>query len=138
MEDFNYLAILVASISGFALGAIWYGPLFGKAWMAASGMTEEEIKKTNFAKVYGVSFVMNFLTAFVLAHVLAAFAIAVPDTAGVWAGVQGGFWSWLGFIMTTRVTDAMFERTSNKLLWINNGYRLVMLIIMGVILAVWK
>ena len=41
----NYLAVLVAGIVYFALGAVWYArPVFGKAWMEGVGKTEEQIK----------------------------------------------------------------------------------------------
>lgn len=134
----NYLAILVASVSGFVLGALWYGPLFGKAWMRLTGLAEEDLKNTNFVKVYGITFVMNLVAAYVLAHVLWAFSVAMPDVSGVMAGVQGGFWTWLGFIMTVMVTNSLFSRSSQKLAWLDLGYRLVWMVAMGIIIAVWK
>ena len=40
LGDLNWLAVLVAALAYFAIGALWYAPpLFGKAWMAAGGMT---------------------------------------------------------------------------------------------------
>ena len=33
MSTINFWAVLVATLSTFAVGAVWYGPLFGKAWM---------------------------------------------------------------------------------------------------------
>ena len=39
MPEVSIPATLVATVLGFALGALWYGPLFGKRWMAAVGMT---------------------------------------------------------------------------------------------------
>jgi hypothetical protein len=38
-----------------AVGALWYGPLFGKAWMEEAGMTIEKIEDANMAKIYGVA-----------------------------------------------------------------------------------
>lgn len=138
MENINYIAVIVSALSGFALGAVWYGPLFGKQWMKAVGLTEEEIKQTNFVKVYGITFVLSVIAAYVLVHVLNAFAIALPEVTGVQAGLQGGFWTWLGFVLTVKVTDGLFSRTPQRLVWIDAGYRLVWLVVMGIILAVWK
>jgi hypothetical protein len=135
---FNYLAILVASLSGFVLGALWYGPLFGKAWMRLSGTTEAEVKDTNFVKVYGLTFVMNLIAAYVMAHVLWAFSVAMPEVSGVMAGIQGGFWTWLGFIMTVMVSNALFSKTSQKLTWLDLGYRLLWIVAIAIIIAVWK
>lgn len=50
MEDINWLALVVASILPLATGFLWYGPLFGKAWMQESGMTEEKAKKNESCK----------------------------------------------------------------------------------------
>jgi len=129
----NYWAVLVAAASSFVLGALWYGPLFGKVWMKASGVTDEDIKNTNFAKVYGVTFVMSVVAAYVLAHVVDRF-----DASGLVGGLQTGFWTWLGFMFTVKVTDALFNRTSFALVWIDSGYRLVWAVVMGIILAMWR
>lgn len=45
MPDLNYLAILVAAIVPLFVGALWYGPLFGKRWLALMETTEEDIAK---------------------------------------------------------------------------------------------
>ena len=45
MPAVSLVATLVATVLGFVLGALWYGPLFGKRWMAAVGMTAEEIRQ---------------------------------------------------------------------------------------------
>jgi len=44
----NWLAILVATVAGFALGGIWYGPLFGDTWLAALGKTATRALSGNF------------------------------------------------------------------------------------------
>ena len=47
MLDFaglNWWAILVATVAAFVLGYVWYGPVFGKAWLVALGKTEDEIQ----------------------------------------------------------------------------------------------
>ncbi|HSR41197.1 MAG TPA: DUF1761 domain-containing protein, partial [Longimicrobiales bacterium] len=63
----NWLAVVVAAVSTFILGGLWYGPLFGKTWMAASGMTEEKAKQGNMAMIFGVSFLLQLVAAAVLA-----------------------------------------------------------------------
>jgi len=42
LNDLNWLAVIVAALAYFVIGALWYAPpVFGKAWMAAGGMTVE-------------------------------------------------------------------------------------------------
>ncbi len=52
MANINFLAVIVATLSAFAVGGLWYGPLFGQAWLSAVGMTEEEVEKGNKVKIF--------------------------------------------------------------------------------------
>jgi len=133
MAEINLVAVFAAALSGFALGALWYGPLFGKRWMAASGVTEADIKHTNFPRIYAVTFLMGLVSAYVLAHIVVKF-----DATTVAGGAEAGFWLWLGFIVTVQVTDALFNRGRMRLVVLDSGYRLVWAVLMGVILAVWR
>jgi hypothetical protein len=52
--DMNYLAVLVAAIAGWAVGAFWYsGVLFGKKWQKELGFTDEYIRQANMALIFG-------------------------------------------------------------------------------------
>ena len=53
-SNINIWAVLVATLSTFLVGWLWYGPLFGKAWMSASGMTEEKVQQGNMGKIFGL------------------------------------------------------------------------------------
>lgn len=131
--EINHVAVVVAALSGFAVGALWYGPVLGKQWMTSSGVKIEDIRHTNWSRLYGLTFLMSLVAAYVLAHVVNRFEATTPV-----AGAQAGFWLWLGFIATVRVTEAMFNRTSMRLVAIDSGYRLIWLVVMGVILAAWR
>eukprot|EP01035_Chromulina_nebulosa_P045408 gene45408-61528_t len=64
MGSINWWAILVAGISAFIVGGVWYSPsLFGKAWMADTGLNEEEIKKGNKGKIFGATAIFSLLMA---------------------------------------------------------------------------
>jgi hypothetical protein len=39
LGDFDWLAILAGTVAMFIVGWLWYGPLFGKKWGAANGVT---------------------------------------------------------------------------------------------------
>lgn len=137
MMEPNLLAVLVAGLVPMAVGFFWYGPIFGKKWMAFVGKTEEEIAaEMNPLKTYGVTVLMSILTAYVFAHVLLAFSSATGET-GLMAGLQGGFWMWLGFVFTTQWNEVGFAGKEVGHWLLDTGASLLNLLIMGVILSLW-
>src|SRR5688572_586621 len=123
----NYLAVLLAAVASMVVGFFWYGPyLFAKPWMKLMGYTQKSLEKekANMGKTYGISFLMAILTAFVLKHSI-EFGAYYMGIGGVSAGLQGAFWSWLGFVMPVQLTDVLFGGKSWKLWKINTGYQLV-------------
>ena len=135
----NGLAILAAAIASMVIGFLWYGPIFGKQWMAWSGFTKkkmDEAKKKGMTKEYAIMFATSLLMAFVLSHAL-VFASAYLHTSGIEAGLMSGFWNWLGFIVPVTIGSVLWEGKSWKLWALNAGHHLVTLLTMGVILALW-
>ena len=136
----NYLAVLAAAVSSMVIGFLWYGPLFGKQWMAWSGMSaadKDKASSSGMGKSYALMLVGSLVMAFVLAHAL-VFASAYLDAAGVSAGLAAGFWNWLGFIAPVTLGSVLWDNKPWKLWVLNNAYQLVTLCVMGVILALWK
>ena len=100
----NYLAVLVAGIVIFVLGGLWYSPvLFAKRWIALQGRTEEQMRAqaaaANMPVMYLSAFVCGFVTAWVMALILAHIASSMTLNAGY--GALIGFMSWLGFAATS-------------------------------------
>jgi len=130
--DVNYLAVLVAAVSNFVLGGLWYSAaLFGKPWMAASGMSEEKARSANMGKLFGAAFVLEFLAAFVLAMFLGRDA---GFHFGLLAGLHVGlFWvgGGLGVVY-------LFEQRPFKLWLVNAGYMTIAFTVMGGILGAWS
>lgn len=135
----NYLAILVAAIANMAIGTLWFGPLFGKAWIKMMGFTHadmEKAKKKGMAGTYVIAFISSLVMACVMKHSL-VFASAYLGITGWSAGLQGGFWNWLGFMAPVLLGTVLWEGKSWKLWILTASYYLVALSVMGVILASW-
>ncbi|MBI3341789.1 DUF1761 domain-containing protein, partial [Candidatus Curtissbacteria bacterium] len=77
------------------------------------------------------------LGALVMSYVLAHF-VQLGTNATAVDGAMVGFWIWLGFIATTTLSSVLWERKSWNLYLLNNGYYLVLLLINGALLTVWK
>jgi hypothetical protein len=129
----NWLAVLVALIVNMVIGALWYGPLFGKRWMAELGFTTEDIQSGPMVPPYLIAILNSFLMAFVLAN-----AIAWAGVTGILGGLLVGLLMWLGFTGFTFAANHAFEGRSLVLWAINSGTYLVSLLVMGAILAVWQ
>ena len=128
----NLWAVLVAALSTFLIGGLWYSPaVFGKAWMKENGFTEESMKGGNMAKIFGLSFILGLIAAINLAMFMGP--ENKPEMGALW-----GFLAGFGWVATFIGTHYLFERRSFKLFLINSGYSIVALTIMGIIIAAWK
>lgn len=132
MEQLNIWAVLVAALSTFLIGGLWYSPaVFGKAWMRENGFTEEGMKNSNMAKIFGLAFILALVASINLAMFLG------PDQT-IAMGAFYGFLAGFGWVATFVGTHYLFERKSFTLFAINAGYSIVSLTLMGVIIAAWK
>ena len=128
----NWLAVVVAGLSAFIVGGIWYSSLlFGDNWLADSKLTNEDVKQGNKAKIFGFTAVF----ALVMAANLGIF-LADAKTDIVWgatAGFLAGIWTF-GAI----ATHSLFELKSWRYIFINGGYSVVSLTLMGAIIGLWR
>jgi hypothetical protein len=132
MEGLNIWAVIVAALSTFLIGGLWYSrALLGRLWMRENGFTEESLKGSNMAKIFGLAFLLALIAAVNLALFLGP--EDRPEMGALW-GFAAGF----GWVATFIGTIYLFERKSFTLFLINAGYSVVALTVMGVILAAWK
>ena len=125
----NYFAIIVASLSTFLIGGLWYSPvLFGKAWMKENGFKEEDMKGDNMVKIFGLAFILGLISAINL-------AMFIGPEQNVGTGAAYGFAAGFGWVATFVGTHYLFERKSFKLFLINAGYSVVALTVMGAIIV---
>lgn len=126
----NWLAVVLAALAGFVVGGLWYGPLFGKKWMAAAGLNEEQLKSHNIATTYGFTFLLSLLASWTLAHGFAtypdlAFSVMVLTALGVA----------IGFVVPALWTNYLFSQKKGALYWIDAGYWLLFYTSMGLVHA---
>lgn len=127
MANANLLTILVAAAIGFLVGGVWYGPLFGKAWQRESGLSDDELKSANMAKIFGITFLLSLLSAVFLGHLLAHFDTDFQRTMMISTGIA------LGFIAPAIGTNYLFARKSGKLFAIDAGYWTAFYAAMGLV-----
>lgn len=133
ISNLNWLAVIVAAVSTFVIGGIWYSPLlFQKAWMSSNNFTEESLSEGRKpGLIFGLSFVMSIIMSFNLAMFIGqesdmAFAISAATLTAI------------GWILPSFAIINLFEKRSMKYFLVNGGYLLVSFIVMGIILGAWK
>src|SRR3989344_257559 len=133
----NYLAVLISGIAAMVVGFVWYGPLFGKAWMQimdADSMSPEqrEAMKKGMWGMYLLQFILSLITAGVLSVHIAYWS---DITTGA---VVIAICSWFGFVMTTTAGAALWSGRPKNVAWkmflISAGGHLVTFIVFGIIL----
>lgn len=156
---FNPIAVVVAALSTFVVGFIWYNPkVFGTIWMQESGMTEEKAKKGNMLKIFGLTFIYSLLIAFVVPSIV-IHQVGVLQAAGgnmedeaykafmlvhgemfrsFKHGALHGFMMGLLFVLPIIAINGLFEQKSWKYMLVTGGYWVVSLTIMGAIICGWK
>lgn len=137
--DINYLTVLVCAVAAMGLGAVWYGPLFGKKWMEIVGATAmDEARRKEMqrgaVKLYVVQFLLTLFQVWVLAYYIAGWTEA--------SGLGNALWIWAAFIVPTVAAGAMWNNDSTKISWarflIQGGYQLAIFVIFGLVLGMWR
>jgi hypothetical protein len=130
----NPLAIIVATILYFLLGGVWF-TVFKQAWLLGVGRTTEELQAANIspAVTYGSAVATTLILAIFLSWLIQATG---PQTLA--RGVTIAVATWFGVVFTTWATEYAFEARSLQIFFINTGYCLTGMIIMGAVLGAWK
>ena len=132
MQTINFWAILLAALSAFLVGGLWYSSiLFGKAWKRANGFGAEEPPAAG-AKTFAITFVISVVMAANLAMFLND-----PKTTVVW-GATAGFLAGFGWVAMGIGIVSLFERRPWSYVFVNGGYVTVALSLMGAILGAWR
>ncbi len=135
----NYWAVATGAVLSMVIGAIWYGPLFGKKWMEIVGVDPADMEarkkmQKSAGPLYGVQFVLTLFQVAVLAYLLV--------DSQRHGGLERALWIWAAFIVPTLAGAVMWTNETSKLKWarflIQGGYQLVLFVIFGLLLQLWK
>lgn len=122
----NPLAVLLAALSAFLIGGLWYSVLFARSWQTASGVTDAQLAGGRL-RVFGGA----FLFALVMAASLAAFI----GRTGFVFGTLAGFLAGATFVAAALGIVYLFERRPLAHFFINAGYSVLAFTTMGAILG---
>lgn len=129
--DVNWLAIIIAAIVKFGIGAVWFTAIFGKRWRELMKVPEGASQQ-GLAQAMIVQIIGDLIMAYILARFILHYA-----SPGIGGGLLIGFMAWLGFVATILVGSIFYEKKPGELVAINGGYQLVGILAMGAIIGLW-
>ena len=129
-----YVKILIAAVAAFLLGFGWYTALFGKAWQAETGITEEQAQ-SGMALTHGLSFVMMAILAYGINYIVNMHEVA--EQTFVHGGFHGGLIA-LMYCAPAVAINYLYQKKSLKLFLIDAGYVVLFCVLMGGVLAALK
>lgn len=132
----NYWAVLIATASSMAVGAVWYARgVFGAYWIKATGHDEESMQKGAVPALI-TTVIVSFITAWVLAGA-ADIAFHFYEGSFFWSALLTGVVLWAGFTAARMITHDAFDRRPSGLTILNIAHELVTIVIMAIIIGVW-
>ncbi len=131
----NIIAVLVATIAAYFVGAMWHGPLFGSKWMELMNLTPAKMKKMKFTPIQAMS--IGFVITFIATWVLAVFLTNVGALHALESMIVA-FFLWLGFSLPILAGNVLWEGRSFKLFLFNAIHRLVEILVLAFVLGVWR
>lgn len=159
--EINFLAMAVAALTTLIIGFIWYHPkVFGTVWMKSAGLTEAQLKGGNMLKIFGFTIILSLM----MTLVIMSLSIHQTGAYGMIGGVETdetlpsfqnfmndygtnfrtfkhgalhGLIAGLFFAFPINAINGLFERKSAKYVFVNSGYWILTLTIMGAIICGW-
>jgi len=130
LMDVNFFAVVIAAVLNMVVGYAWYHPNFlGKLWCNVHDWKDEKLQPTFFH--FAAAFINGFIIAWVFGAILYYFGVV-----GIWDCIVMGFWFWLGFIATTQFSGVIWAKKPLVAYFIDAGFFLLALLIMGVVFGV--
>ena len=134
MSGARHLAVWIASIVFFVLGAIWYS-VMAAPWAAGIGKTMDQLAREQAGSPlpYAIGFVAILVMCYTLAWLMHRL-----QAATLTSGLRVGGIVAIGFVAATLAMNYGFESRSVMLWMINSVYVVVGLALAGAIIGGWK
>ncbi|HEY9010819.1 MAG TPA: DUF1761 domain-containing protein [Devosia sp.] len=127
----NWLAVIIATVASWALGAVWYMVLANQ-WLASIGKTKDQINAKDFTP-----YIFSVVVQLIMAIVLAAVITPLFGATNVITGIEGGALMWLGFVITSMIQNHRYEGAPWSRTLIDGGYMLGVLLVQGIVIGLF-
>lgn len=128
-SSINWLAVIVATVASWALGAVWYMVL-ARQWLDAIGKTRDQINGKD-----PTPYIWSVVVQLVMAVALALLTPKILGATNVPNGLLAGFVLWLGFVITSMIQSHRYQGAKWSLTIIDGGYLLGVLLVQGLVIG---
>lgn len=136
LSNINWLAVLVATVAYFMLGALWYSKaLFGGTW---AKLVNLDMNSPDLKKGMGGMMVSTFVLMFIVTFGLEVLIVKIGFAQEFMYGVKLGLLTGLAFATTAVSINYVYERRPSNLYLINNGYHVIGHVVVATILVLWR
>ena len=130
----QYLEPVIGGIGAFMLGFLWYTALFGKAWQAETGITDEQAQQ-GVAMTHGLALLMMIIMSYAVNFVI---NMHEPEEQTLIHGAFHGMLSGLFYAAPATAINYLYQKKSLKLYLIDATYLVALLAVSGGIMAALK
>ena len=133
-SNINWLAVAVAALAYFMLGALWYSFLFRNLWIKSSGV---DMSNPDAKKGVAATMVLTLLLEFVICIGIAILVYRLGLIGGVMSGVKLGLLTGAVFCSPVMFINNLYQGKPIQLGLIDSGYHIVGNVIAAIILCIW-
>lgn len=126
----NWASVFIAALSGFIIGGLWYGPLFGRAWLRATGLSKEAGARVGAPVLVAGAYLLNLVAA-------AGIALQNGAHTGWLFAAHVGLMGAVFFIAPALGVIYLFEQRTLRHWLVNAGYQVVNFTAMGAVIGLW-
>ena len=129
VHHLQWCPVLVAALSAFALGGLWYGPLFKRAWCREAGIAPD-VAPGHPARIFAIAFACSLFAATFFAWFVG------PDPSLIEA-LHTGLVVGVAWVAMSFGINYAFAQRSLKLWLIDGGYHVLQFVLYGLVLGAW-
>lgn len=129
-SELNWLAIIVAAVVYFMLGAAWFTPIFGKTYDSATGVPRS--KKQKWPLLYYV----GPLASSVVATIATSLLVYALNITQLFDAIALGFIVGIGYAASVSINNAISPNMPRPLLYgaVTGGYHVVGIVLVAAII----
>lgn len=131
MGPVNWIAVVLAALAAAATGALWYGPLLGRARLAEVGPGGLGMRRAPL-RTLAITLALLFVSAAMMGHMFARLAPATLD-AKPWLFFMMSGGLAVAFVIPALWISYTQQRISTRLALIDAGHWLAAYLTMGIV-----